>query len=152
MSSGNVRKKEVTKGSHKYIVRYVPSTYFFGLHAEWIKQDKVLISDPHKTVIDFANFITDFDLFGLADLFKEYLRSEYRNLDILLSYAAQSTNRTVYKRIGFLLELYEPNAVNHIALCLQNISKGPSKLSPQTVYDVYNKKWHLRVPKNMEKI
>ncbi len=152
MSSGEVRKKEVIQGGHKYILRYVPQSYFFGLHTEWIKRDKVLISDPHKTIIDFANFITDFDLLGLADLFKEYLRSEYRDLDVLLDYAAQSTNRTVYKRIGFLLELYEPTAADHINLCLKNISKGPSKLSPHTEHDVYNKKWRLRVPLNMEKI
>lgn len=152
MTSGFVRKKEETKAGHTYLLRHVPQPYFFGLQTEWINQDKVLMSDPHKTIIDFANFITDFGLQGLVDVFTEYLRSKHKNLDILLDYATQTTNRTVFKRIGFLLELYEPNALEHIDICLQNISKGPSQLSPNIVGEVYLKKWHLKVPRSMVKI
>jgi predicted transcriptional regulator of viral defense system len=149
MASTSVRKKEETKSGHTFLLRHIPESYFFGLHNEWIKQDKVLISDPHKTIIDFANFVKDFDLYGLLDLFTEYLKSDYKNLDVLLDYAAQSGNRAVFKRIGFLLELLEPAAITHINRCLQNISKGVSELSPGTKSNVYNKKWRLRVPESM---
>ena len=109
------------------------------------------ISDPHKTIIDFANFITDFDLQGLVDIFKEYLRSEHKNLALLMDYANQAKNRTLYKRLGFLLELYEPNESEYIETCLHKISKGPSQLSPNTSCDVYIKKWHLKIPRSMIK-
>lgn len=151
MTSHFVRKKEEIKTGHTYLLRHIPETYFFGLHTEWIKQDKVSISDPHKTIIDFANFITDFDLQGLVDIFKEYLRSEHKNLKTLMEYAAQAQNRTIYKRLGFLLELYAPSELDYIDLCLQHISKGPSQLSPNTSCEVYLKKWRLKVPQHMVK-
>jgi predicted transcriptional regulator of viral defense system len=151
LTSRFVRKKEETKTDHIYRLRHIPESYFFGLHTEWIKQDRVCISDPHKTIIDFANFITDFDLQGLVDIFKEYLRSEHKNLNILMDYAAQTQNRTLYKRLGFLLELYEPSQSNYIEMCLHNISKGPSQLSPNISCEVYIKKWRLKVPQGMVK-
>jgi predicted transcriptional regulator of viral defense system len=151
MTSQFVRKKQETKGGHVYLLRHIPETYFFGLHPEWIKQDKVGISDPHKTIIDFANFITAFDVQGLIDIFKEYLRSEHKDLKILMEYAALAQNRTIYKRLGFLLELHAPDESVYIQECLQNISKGPSQLSPNTSCDLYLKKWHLKVPQHLVK-
>ena len=152
MTSRAIRKKKETNAGHSYIIRHIPDAYFFGVHTEWIGQDKILISDLHKTVIDFVNFMSDFDLQGLVDVFREYMKSKHKNLDILIDYAAQSSNRTVYKRIGFLLELYYPQEVDYINVCLQNISKGPSKLAPNLLCDVYMRKWHLYIPKNMEKL
>ncbi|MCE3231366.1 MAG: hypothetical protein K0R52_1294 [Alphaproteobacteria bacterium] len=149
MTSNFVRKKEETRSGHTYRLRHVPSPYFFGLYSEWINQDKVFFSDPHKTVIDFANFITEFGLQGFVDVFTQYLRSELKDLDSLLDYAGRSMNRTVYKRLGFILEKDSPSDIDHINLCLENISKGPSKLSPNSSCEVYIKKWHLNVPKNI---
>ena len=149
MTSTFVRKKEEVKSGHTYRLRHIPSTYFFGLHKEWIGQDKVLFSDPHKTVIDFANFITEFGLQGFVDNFEEYLRSEHKNLDVLLDYVGQSLNRTLYKRFGFMIEKYEPTAMRHIDICLDHISKGPSKLSPNSTCEIYLKKWNMYVPAHM---
>jgi predicted transcriptional regulator of viral defense system len=152
MTSNFVRKKEETRAGHTYLLRHIPQDYFFGLHQEWVKQDKIVVSDPHKTIIDFANFINDFDLYGLIDIFTEYLRSSHKNLDTLLAYAHQTKNRTMFKRLGFLLELYEPEAITYIQQCLENISKGPSQLSPNLKGGIYIKRWHLKVPQHMVKV
>lgn len=80
MTDKYVRKKSVIKSNPSYILRHIPQRYFFGLDVKWINQEKFLISDPHKTVIDFANFITDFDFQGFLDIFKEYLKFQYKNL------------------------------------------------------------------------
>lgn len=149
MTSTFVRKKEEVKSGHTYRLRHIPSSYFFGMHTQWIGQDKVLFSDPHKTVIDYANFITEFGLQGFIDIFEEYMRSEHKNLDILLDHVGQAMNRTLYKRLGFMIEKYEPTAVQQIDICLNHISKGPSKLSPNSPCDVYIKKWNMYVPAHM---
>lgn len=149
MTSSFVRKKEEIKSDHTYRLRHVPPPYLFGLHPNWVGQDKILISDPHKTIVDFSNFIMEFGLQGFVDVFEEYLRSEHKNFDILLNYVEQSMNRTLYKRLGFMIEKYEPTETRQIDLCLHHISKGPSKLSPNSPCDVYLKKWNLYVPKHM---
>lgn len=149
MTSSFVRKKEETRSGHTYCLRHVPSAYLFGLHTEWVNQDRVFWSDPHKTLVDFANFITEFSLQGFTDVFIQYLRSEHKNLDILLDYASRSMNQTIFKRLGFMLEKYSLSDQQHINLCLENISKGPSKLSPNVPCDVYIKQWHLNVPQSM---
>lgn len=152
MTSAFVRKKEETRSGHTYRLRHVPSSYLFGLHSNWVGQDKVLISDSHKTVIDFTNFVIEFGLQGFIDIFEEYLRSEHKNFDILLDYVEQSGNRTLYKRLGFMIEKYEPEQTLHIDRCLAHLSKGPSKLSPNSTSEVYLKKWNLYVPKSMVEI
>jgi predicted transcriptional regulator of viral defense system len=149
VTSEFVRQKEETRADHTYLLRHVSKDYFFGLHSRWIKQDKIFISDPHKTVIDFANFIEGFGARNFVDIFTEYLQSEHKDLDLLLDYAGKSRNRTLYKRLGFMLEKYDPQAIKHINFCLRNVSKGPSKLSPNTPCEVYIKKWHLKVPRYM---
>ncbi len=150
MTDKYVRKKEVIKSSHSYILRHVPSNYFFGLETKWINQEKIFVSDPHKTIIDFTNFITDFDFQGFLDIFKEYLKSEHKNLDKLIDYAHKAHNRSLFKRIGFLLEKYDKESTYYINICHKNISKGPSLLAPRIKEDSYIKKWRLRVPKNLE--
>ncbi len=149
LTSQFVRKKEAEYAGHTYLLRHVAPPYLFGLHSEWIGQDKVFISDPHKTVVDFANFIDEYGLQGFVDVFSAYLHSEQKNLQILLDYAHKANNKALFKRLGFMLERLSPQEEEAIALCLKAASPGPTKLAPALPCDVYVKKWRLSVPSHM---
>lgn len=149
LTSHFVRRKEQTKAGHAYFLKHISKHYFFGLHTEWMGQEKVLFSDLHKTVIDFANFIDEYGLIGFIDVFTAYLHSQHKNLDLLLDYAHQAQNKTLYKRLGFMLERLAPHEEKAINHCLENLGQGVSKLAPTLICDVYVAKWRLKIPHHM---
>ncbi len=141
-----VKEKEEVRGNHTYALKRVSSSYFYGLYTEWIGQDKVYISDPHKTVIDFANFIDEYGMQSFMDVFLEYLRSEHKDLKVLLGYADKAKNKTVFKRIGFMLEKASPADTEFVDTCLTKIGKSVTLLSPKEKCETFVTKWRLWVP------
>ena len=79
---------------------------------------------------------------------QNYLKSEYRNTDLLLEYAQKISKGVVYKRIGFLMERLAAEEKSLMIACLSNMSKGYSKLDPQLPADNIITKWRLWVPEN----
>ena len=80
----------------------------------------------------FYNFAHRIDLFGLnafLDVLKEYLSSEYKNIETLLDYAQKIENRTVYKRLGFGTEYFGFDEDELLLTCKQLIS---TQLNPKT--------------------
>lgn len=144
-----IREKEEMRGNHAYVLKHASSSYFYGLYTEWIGQDKVYISDPHKTVIDFANFIDEYGLQSFVDMFLEYLRSEHKDLKILLEYAAKAKNNTVFKRIGFMLEKFSPEDAAFIDQCLKEVREGATMFAPKEKCESFSNKWRMWVPKSM---
>jgi len=70
----------------------------------------------------------------------------YANDDQLCKYIEQKNNKTIYKRLGFLIDTMGISAENLKTICKQNISKGYSLLDPRVkVQGVFNSKWNLRI-------
>jgi predicted transcriptional regulator of viral defense system len=136
------------KGS-LFQVRKIQEQALFGLKPVWRGQTKVMVSDPSRTIIDL---LIDPGLVGglrpVADVVRNYIKSEYMNTDLLLNYSQKIDKGVVFKRLGFLMERFEPNENFLIKTCLNNISKGNSKLDPELPADNLITKWRLWVPKN----
>ncbi len=150
MTTLPVHKKEKSIAQHDYILRQVKPTYLFGLKIEWIENNKVLVSDPHKTVLDFLSFPNDYTAQTMVEMLASYLKSELKNMDVLTRYAQKIPNRTTLKRLGFLLELLAPNEKILIEYCHNNISKGYSSLSTQSPCTKTIGRWNLRVPERLK--
>lgn len=120
-----------------------------GLKSIWRNDIKTQVSDPSRTIIDILN---DPMLAGgirlVLDALQNYINSEHKNSDLLLQYAENSKNKTIYKRLGFLLEYLNAKEQELISLCKQKISSGYSKLDPQLECNKLIKKWHLWVPED----
>lgn len=110
------------------MLTHIKKSYLFGTAAEWINNQKILISDPHKTVIDFAEFVNQLGLTSFIDVFAIYMHSKYKNLSVLREFILKSGNRTLFKRIGYLLEKNFPDEILHINAYKSLISKGYSKI------------------------
>lgn len=143
------RKKYISMGN-QYVLTHIKKSYLFGTAAEWINNQKILISDPHKTIIDFAEFVNQLGLTSFIDVFTTYMHSKYKNLSVLRDYILKSGNRTLFKRIGYLLEKNFPDEIVHINAYKSLISKGYSKIYSKVPCPKIVKRWNLRVPEEMD--
>ncbi len=135
----------------KFSLRSISHKAMFGLISVWKGQCKVQVSDPSRTMIDF---LVDPGLGGgihnVANMLINYLKSEHKNIELLYEYAKRLQSGVVLKRLGFLLERYEPCERGTIALCKMLMSTGVVKLDPQLSADSLITRWGLWVPHDIE--
>lgn len=143
-----VSKKIVS--DHHFIIRQIQPSQYFGLKAEWIENNKVMVSDPHKTVLDFLNFPDSFSAQTMLEITKAYLASDQQDLDRLFEYVKKSNNRALLKRLGFLLEYLDIEATTIIQYCYEHKSKGISPLSTVSLCDTILTRWNLKIPRNLK--
>jgi predicted transcriptional regulator of viral defense system len=135
-----------------FLLRTVSEKTMFGLKSVWRGQVKVSVSDVTRTILDM---LSDPGLGGgirsTADMFKNYLKSENKNLDVLIDYSMRLGNGAVFKRLGFLLERFSPDEKTIIEKCKSQLTKGNIKLDPKLVADKLVTRWKLWIPKNWAK-
>jgi predicted transcriptional regulator of viral defense system len=144
LTSRRINGKVQKAGNFHFLVKKTDPVKFFGLKSVWKETVKVQVSDPHKTIIDVLD---DPALAGgirfSLDMLQKYLRSKHSNTSLLLEYAHKMNNRTIFKRLGFLLSYlkFEDTAV--IEECRNNISQGNSQIDPSIKGHRLIKKWGL---------
>lgn len=119
----------------------------FGTAGIWRGQTRVDVSDPSRTIVDVLD---DPTLGGgirhIARVVHEYLMSEHRDDNLLVKYGDRLGNRTVFKRLGYLLEAHEIDAPDLITACLQRRSAGYTTLDPSVKKrGSIVRRWGLRV-------
>jgi len=139
------KKKINTIQGISYILKKVSLDRFFGLKPVWKGQVKIFVSDPSKTLVDMLH---DPSIGGgirnVALVIKEYFFSKKRDDKKLIDYSIDFGNRTVFKRLGYLLESLRIDAPLVIKACKSNISLGYSKLDPSIMQKgKIIKRWNL---------
>ncbi len=66
----------------------------------------------------------------VASVVAAYFHSDDRKEQQLLDYGVRLGNRTVFKRLGLLIERLGIDAPQTLSFCLRNVSKGYSLLDP----------------------
>lgn len=144
-------RRPTIKGTN-FILRTVPEKALFGFKPIWRGQVKVSVSDPSRTILDMLD---DPGLGGgirsVDDIFSNYLRSEKKDLRLLIEYAKRLGNGAIYKRLGFLLERLAPEEQEAINQCRSKLTSGNSKLDPKLKSDKLNTRWKLWVTQNWAK-
>ncbi len=141
----------VVKGT-EYLLRQVPDKAMFGLKPVWQGQVKVSVSDPSRTVVDmFGDPTLGGGIRSVADMFINYLKSENKNMELLLKYAKQLGNGAVFKRLGFMLERFAPQESDAISKCLGELTKGNTKLDATLATDKLITRWRLWIPQSWSK-
>jgi predicted transcriptional regulator of viral defense system len=119
----------------------------FGTKTVWIDSSKVLVSDPSKTMIDILD---EPALVGgmsiVRDFLQKYLDSDFKNLSLMTDYATRMKNDTIFKRLGFLLELMVPSEEKALEDIRKRISSGYSKFDPSVENVRIVKRWNLKIP------
>ena len=140
------QRKTKIKGTD-FLLRTVSDKALFGLKPVWRGQVKVNLSDPARTVIDMLG---EPKLGGgirsATDMFVVYLKSEKKDLDLLVNYAEQLGNGAVFKRMGFLMEGlgYGDEAI--VKRCREKLTTGYAKLDTSLPAERLVTRWRLWVP------
>lgn len=119
----------------------------FGTRPVWRGRERVDVSDPTRTVVDVLD---DPTLGGgirhVAEIVSAYFASDHRDDSLLVGYGDRLGNRTVFKRLGYLVEALDLDAPELIADCLARRSSGITKLDPAIDADGrIAKRWGLRL-------
>ena len=138
--------REVVLGSVKLKLKTIKPYKMFGTKMVWRNNVKVKISDPSKTVIDLLD---DPHLGGgmrvVQDFFMEYWNTGYRDIKLLIQYGRKMRNKTIFKRLGFLLEINELVDDRTIKSLQNKISAGYSAFDPSVRGNFFIRKWNLQV-------
>ena len=117
--------------STTYRVKVIKPERMFGTRGVWRGGVRVDVSDPARTVLDVLD---DPGLGGgirhVGDVAREWFEGELRDDGRLLEYAARLGNRSVYKRLGFLIERLELPAGDILEEAERRMSRGVIRLDP----------------------
>jgi predicted transcriptional regulator of viral defense system len=131
VTARHVRDRHPTIQETTYRLKLVSDDELFGTEVVWRRDVRVRVSDPSRTLVD----ILDTPALGggirhVADVLATYFRGEHRDDSRLLAYIARAGNRTVYKRLGYLVEVLGIVADEITETCLHEQSTGFSPLDP----------------------
>lgn len=141
------RRGSATIQGTRFRVKSIAPGKHFGTAHIWRGQNRVEISDPARTLVD----ILDDPTIGggarhVADVTATYFAGEHRNDGKLLDYTRRAGNRTVFKRLGYLVEVLGLPAPEIIKQCRAELSSGISLLDPSMpVSGPITKLWNLRL-------
>ncbi|OGT76052.1 MAG: hypothetical protein A3G71_02080 [Gammaproteobacteria bacterium RIFCSPLOWO2_12_FULL_38_14] len=135
-----------------FILRTIPEKNLFGLKTQWRDGIKVLMSSPTRTIVDLLiNPSIVGGIRNVVDILINYLKSDFKNLKMLVNYLKLINNSAAFKRLGFLMEEYAPKEKQIIQLCNQFCTISKTKLDPKLTSKKFVTRWRLWVPKNWEK-
>lgn len=130
-TSHRVRESKIKFLDHDYLVSHIDSKLLeWGLANEWVDGVRLSFSDPARTVIELLDDPTiGGGIRHAAEILSTYL--DDNDPSKLVTYAERLGNRTVFKRLGYLLEAMHKDFPDAISVCHNNISEGFSKLDPE---------------------
>ena len=129
-TSKRIRTSKIEFLDHDYLVSHVdPTLMKWGLKNEWVDGVRLSFSDPARTVVELLDDPTiGGGIRHTAEILSTYL--DDNDPSKLVTYAERFDNRTVFKRLGYLLEAMHKDFPDVISTCHDNISEGFSKLDP----------------------
>jgi predicted transcriptional regulator of viral defense system len=141
-------RKPTFKGAAFWLSTIAPEK-MFGLKTAWRGSVKVFVSDPTRTMLDM---LSDPQLGGgirsVQDVFRNYLSSEAKSLDLLMEYAVRLGNGAVFKRLGYLLETNAPQEASAIEQCQRHLTMGNAHIDPKMPAEALVARWRLWVPRD----
>ena len=141
-------RRPIIKGTNFWL-RTVSEMALFGLSPVWRGRVKIPVSDPTRTILDLLNDPTlGGGIRSTTDILMNYLRSENKNLTLLIEYAERLGNGAVFKRLGFLVEKLVPDEIITKDQCRTRLTAGNAKLDPKLKNTRLVTRWRLWVPEH----
>jgi predicted transcriptional regulator of viral defense system len=114
---------------HEFLLSHVPTDKLWGVHVVWRHDRRIQMADPTRTVVD----ILDEPALGggirhAGDILVAYL-AEHDGKE-LLAYVDRLGNRTVFKRLGYLLDVLAQHRRDLADECRKRLPAGVSLLEP----------------------
>ena len=130
-TASDVRRRRQTIKGTTFVLTTSSKNRMFGLRPVWRDNARVQVSSPARTVIDILNNPRiGGGIKHVAQIAEELIVGEHRDDKTLVEFAKQLGNKTVCKRLGFILESSGLATPELLAFCRENVSAGYSKLDP----------------------
>lgn len=142
-----MRRRHTEIQGARYRLRSISGARHFGTRKIWRGQVRVDVSDPTRTIVDV---LAAPELGGgirhVAECVTSYFEGEHRSEELLLEYSGRLGNRTVFKRLGHMVEVLAIDAPALVDACFRDKSAGLSALDPAVkAKGRVLKRWNLRV-------
>ena len=146
-STRKVHDRKPTIKETPYVIKTISENKLYGTTGVWRRDMKVQVSTPTRTI---ADLLDDPAIGGgmrhVAEIVGRFFTGEHRNDTDLLDAIAHLNNRTIYKRLGYLIEALKLEAPNIVTYCQAHLSAGYSKLDPSVaVQGPLLRRWRLRL-------
>lgn len=147
VTARKVHDRDVTLQGIPIRLTVRPGEVHFGTVPVWRGQARVAVSDPSRSVVDILD---DPRLGGGirtgADIIQAYMASGHRDDGLIVQYGDRLGNRSVFKRLGYLLEQSGVDAPDLITACLERRSAGLTTLDPSVrAHGRILRRWGLRI-------
>ena len=142
-----VHDRKPTIKETAYVIKTIPEKKLFGTIGIWRRDLKVQVSTAARTI---ADLLDDPALGGgmrhIAEIVEHFFTGERRDEAGLLDAVARLNNRTIYKRLGYLIETLKLDASEALKLSHERLSAGYSLLDPTVeAQGPFRRRWRLRV-------
>jgi predicted transcriptional regulator of viral defense system len=131
ITSRPVPRRERTIGSVRLEVRHKPEAALFGTRRVWREGTPVSVSDRERTLIDCLD---DPSLGGglrhTVEALTAYAEAPDAAWGRLVEYGDRLGNRTVFKRLGYIVETLALADDALIRTCRERLSAGTGRLDP----------------------
>ena len=145
------RKLDI-KGT-SFLLRTISEKAMFGLKSVWRGQVKIFVSDPTRTILDMlAEPAFGGGIRSVKDILGNYLKSEGKDLELLINYGERLGNGAVFKRLGFLLEMTAPDETEAMEACSKHLTTGNTSLDSKLNNNKLVTRWRLWVPQNWKRM
>ncbi len=153
-TGSKIRNSNLTIQSTNFLLKPLTRNKYFGTKTIWRGRTKIQVSDATRTIVDILNDpLIGGGMRNVADIIKQYFVSEIRNDNLLSEHIKKFKNKTIYKRLGYILETFNIDASDLLRKCKKNLSQGFSLLDPSaTDKGKYLRKWNLRINVNIVEI
>jgi predicted transcriptional regulator of viral defense system len=130
----------------RFAVHHVAPVQLFGLVTLWRGRQRVMVSDPARTLVDMlARTDTGGGIDHVAECLVAYLRDPKADRKLLLQYAQKLGNGAVFKRLGFLAASQAGEQLL-VEACKNHLTQGYARLDPALACPRLVTAWRLWVP------
>lgn len=151
-TSRKVLQRELKLKGVTFTLKTTKQARLFGTSKVWLQNQKVEISDPTKTIVDAFNDPAVVGGIRMAvDMLGRYMKSENKNLNLILEYAGRMGNTAIYKRLGFIFESQYSQETTFIQTCRSSLKTGYSQLDPSNPAKSLVTAWKLWVAPTLKK-
>lgn len=147
VTARSLRARQQVVAGVTFLCRSVDERLLFGTKRVWSDSTPILISDPHRTIIDVLA-VPELGGGGRhsLDIVQAYWRSKHADPAKLLDYAERFGKGVVFKRLGFTAEALGRPDEAWLRRCESGLSKGVSLLDPDgPKRGRMSTRWRLRV-------
>lgn len=147
------RRKNINVQGTDFVLKFLGKNASKHIKGVWVENVKIQVSDPIQTIVDILDDpSTGGGIRHVADIIESYFGSEQKEEAKLLDYIKENGNKTIYKRLGFILESLNLSSDEVVGVCRENISQGYSAFDP-TIKNkgTYSRRWNLKVNAEIRK-